>query len=728
MMEIRHQTDEEKYRRQMYAAIDPNMDVFRFIIFLMKLSFLSLFSILLCLWTHNDVYVNPYCAYISYMLSFLVIYEAAPVVFSLILYMIKASKWARYLDYMNRILRSVFGYILYVIVQWLLRLLHRSFLLYVLWGVALSILCFIISDSFAAQYQQLFVSNVFYNDSFRKSEILPSNETNLLENKACIMTRTLDLSALMTDNSLIYRKDKFNCNSTDIDNTTMQNLRVEFKSPGEFAELHCSIDIPHASYLFGLKVEWKKDNRIIHADNQTIRIKTTSSNGDVKSSLVIPFIREEDYGIYMCQIKQEIQPHEYYIYRSKTIPFRLRSVIYTNLNSQQILKKFSGIQDVIFVPLGNKLQIVWYPLSFGVDRENITETYFINGENTTILKKKRGECHGCSSLTSVFCICGYLRDWFVLYMGCSLWDIVVNGPGYTQSAFSMCADTSVYGIHTIEYRRLVYDKEKKTLINVTVQHPDTVIVLPDHPYLTETDNSSKFEKVNKVMLQFMSGDLMKEQFQDASHGVSLITRYYLETIAFFVTPWVIYVFFINGNKIGSICPYTLELIRKPYRYTCYIFCCDEDKDDVTSQLYNKLLEDNINAGIILNNCEINNPGRNNFEITADIIDNSFCLIFFVTPAYLEDTHCRHYHLIPVMENIKTGTIFSKNVLCIMNENAVFPKDISLNLATVSKVKWETSNYSQTYRTVKHWLPNEIFRFSGTSFIESFSLSARKKIC
>ncbi|XP_056000061.1 uncharacterized protein LOC130048053 [Ostrea edulis] len=713
-------------QRRTHISHILSMDLFHFII---KVMFQLFVALILALWSLYDNVVRPYFACISIMLSFSVLYDIVPLLISLTLYTIKTSTWARYLDCINAILRSVdilspFGYIFRRFIQGFLRLLHRCVIIYVLWSVALSILCFTMSESFAAQYENFFASNFLYNDSLRTSNIPLSKEAR--ENTACIMTRTLDASALKTDNNLIYRKDELsNCDITDIDNTTIQNVRVQFKSPGEFAKLNCAIYIPSANFLFGLKVEWKKNNKIIHADNQTIKIKTNISNEIVESSLIISFIREEDYGMYKCQIKRKIRSGQYYRNGIQTIPPRLRTVTYTNLYSKHILKRYSGIQDVIFVPLGNKLQIIWIPLSFGIDKENITQTYFINGEETSIIKKGKGQCHGCSFVISVFCICGYLRDWFEIHLRCSLWDVVFNLPGKTVSGFSMCADTTVYGVHTIEYKRLLYDKENKTLINVTVRHPDTIIVLPDHPYLTEMDNHSKFEKVNKLMRQLMSGDLMKEKFQDESHVLSQITRYYIETIAFFITPLVLYGVFVYGNKIGSICLYTLELIRKPYRYTCYIFCCDEDKEYVTSQLYNKLLEDNINAGIILNNCELNNPGRNNFEITADIIENSFCLIFFVTPAYLEDIYCRNYHLIPVMENMKTGNIFANNVLCIMNENAVFPNDISLNIPTVLKVAWETSN--QTYGIVKRWLPKEIVRFPGTRFIESFSLEVRKKI-
>jgi hypothetical protein len=213
--------------------------------------------------------------------------------------------------------------------------------------------------------------------------------------------------------------------------------------------------------------------------------------------------------------------------------------------------------------------------------------------------------------------------------------------------------------------------------------------------------------------------------------MSLNKRYYFETVIF-LTPLAAYFIFLNRNIITrflrwmqmSMCPF--ELTRQQYSYTCYIFCCDEDSDDVTNQLYNKMFDDDINAGIILNNCEINRPGRSSSEITADIITKSLSLIFFVTSSYLADGYCKNYHLIPVLENIKEGNIRHDKVLLIMVDDAVLPNDIELNNPSVYKVQWRTSKSHSAYNRVRDWLPLELVRFSEGSFMGGIALIKRGK--
>ncbi|XP_048739741.2 uncharacterized protein LOC125654039 [Ostrea edulis] len=607
--------------------------------------------------------------------------------------------------------------------------------LYLVWGVVLFFLCYTTSDFYASQYQHLFVSNFSFES--RSPSIWPSLDSHSFMNKVCSKTETFDISAFQTRNTLTYKIESETCYcATDIENTAMENVRMELKSPGEFVNLRCTItNVQFTASLHNLTVVWKKDNRLIHVDDQNMKINTSiTTNAEyitIESYLIISYIDEGDYGRYMCQVVTKAFLGECIINRTLRIPSEILTVTYTNLYSQQILKKYSGIQDVIFVPLGNELHLFWYPLTLAIEgnSKNIQQTYSINGKETQ--KMPRGaSCSGCSYLTRMFSICGGLRHWFIVPLRCSLMENIFHiDHGHIVSVFSMCADTSVYGIHKIVFRRLKYDKEKKRFVNVTVEHPDTYVVLPEMPYAYQLDNYSNSEKVNKVMLHLKHGNLTRDAILDDSHVVSLNKRYYFETIAVLIAPLVIYMLFLHRNKISDLLRWKipLELSENRYRYTCYVFCCDEDKTDVTSQLYNKLLEDNMEVGIILNNCELNNPGRKNSEITSDIIDNSLSLIFFISPSYLADTYCKNYHLIPVMENMKTRKILANKVLFVMVNHAKLPKNIGFDTQSVSKVKWRTSNSHSAYNQVKNWIPVEVLRFPERCLMGEYALIKRGEI-
>ncbi|XP_062610571.1 uncharacterized protein LOC134272343 [Saccostrea cucullata] len=290
--------------------------------------------------------------------------------------------------------------------------------------------------------------------------------------------------------------------------------------------------------------------------------------------------------------------------------------------------------------------------------------------------------------------------------------------------FSKCADLSVYGMHTIEYMRLKYDKDRRTSVYMRVKHPDTVIVLPDTERFKHLTNLTLVKEMDKYM---SSESLMKEIYRDVNVN-TIFKRFLLEVFIIFVIPLVI--IFINLKGSISSLPlwifrFTLEISRKKYRYTCYIFCC-EDYQEEAKQLYDKLLNDNIKVGIILNECDLNRSGRKNSEITADIVKNSACIIFFISPEYLKDNHCNMYHFDPIIENIKSNVISKSNVLLLMHPNAALPEDVDFNLPNIPKLEWRTYSM-EAYRRVKNWLPKKVFWFPGIGGIQERFLIKRVAI-
>lgn len=204
-------------------------------------------------------------------------------------------------------------------------------------------------------------------------------------------------------------------------------------------------------------------------------------------------------------------------------------------------------------------------------------------------------------------------NWFSVPFDSVSAHFLVNYRTYFETRFADCAGSSVFGIHTVEYFRRVYDKKSHSYVLREVKHPDTIYIIPDLPYFYKMDNVTKAEK-NKIIHNLQKLDLNYHWFEN-SHTCFLMVRVVFElvlviiwkyfTIYILYKCWILYGRIIlqpiRNGVLGQDTDIMTDLhyaSRTSYLYTCYIICGNTDRDSTFYQLVHPLRKENITTGFI----------------------------------------------------------------------------------------------------------------------------------
>lgn len=386
--------------------------------------------------------------------------------------------------------------------------------------------------------------------------------------------------------------------------------------------------------------------------------------------------------------------------------------------AQYSVRKYSGREFYIYATPGGAIDITWKQMSFNNDAEDVIQYYYVNGVQ---INRPKSAFFFCSSFSYLYIVYGHAMNWFVVpYFSVSS-HFLFNYLSTFETRFIDCAGSHVYGIHTVEYFRQVYDKDSGAFILREVQHPDTIYVLPDTAYFYKMDNASKAKK-KKIIQNLQQKDLDYTWFDNRDTFI-LIARVVLEMIVlpisfllsiyFLYKCWKLYVRRVlqpiskmilgqPNEEIDGQC----SAIRCSTSYSCYVFCADSDKELVYSYLVVPLRNENIITGFIFEECLINRSGKSIFDIHCDLLKKCEHLIFYLTSAYLEEEKFVDIQLETVLRCIKMGFISTNKVLIIIADNCELPEKLRYNLpeATANIHDWVTvKNQGKRISLVLQWI-------------------------
>lgn len=448
-------------------------------------------------------------------------------------------------------------------------------------------------------------------------------------------------------------------------------------------------------------------------------IINTNVNGSipaVESIIDIDFIDDIGFGNFTCTF------HSYSYIGEKLHFQRIQATpIIESLEiimAQFNVVKYLGREFFIYATPGGVIDIRWKHMYFNSENEDVIQYYNINGAP---YNKKSGLTTKCSSLSYLYALYGKAMNWFIIPQMDGSPDILINFFNTYETRFTTCAGSSVFGIHTVEYFRRIYDKKSNSFIFREVKHPDKIYVLPDLPYFY------KMDKVTKGRKEQMIKNLQKQSLDyiwfENNHTLFLIARVVLELIVVLILfllctlslckCWEWYRRsvlqpirkMILGQPIDEIAE-QCSVVRCSSSYCCYVFCGHSDRDSVYANLVVPLRKENILTGFIFEECSINRSGKSLSDIQCDLLKKSEHLIFCLTSAYIEEEKFVDVPLETVLHCIKMGFISTKRVLIIIADNCELPEKLRYTLpeAAANIHDWVTiKDPNKRIRQVLKWI-------------------------
>lgn len=453
---------------------------------------------------------------------------------------------------------------------------------------------------------------------------------------------------------------------------------------GESVSLSC-----HASvYVVGpVSVLWSFNGKYLHSNdsscNITTNVKKDSLMQEISSQLDIDYIENNGFGNYTCSFQN-------YDYIGKEVTFKHKKAfpsiksIQHNI-AQYSVKKHSGDEIFIYTTPGGVIDITWKPMVFNNDMEDVIEYYYVNG----IPYNRPNEIGlSCTVLSYYFAFYAQASNW--LSFSCaSKFMQSFNNLNLFEPRLTACAESDVFGVHTVEYFRRIYDKQKKSFVYKEVKHPDTVYVLHDFPYFNKMDNAT-MEKENKIIR-----NLHKSRLEYLSYEKSITYIFKVRYIAEMIIVWILvssflcflYLFWISIGYLIQWIRRKLILNEEPIdiadRCTntlqCYILCGDTDRNFVYTELVKPLRKKNIKTGFIFEESSINKSGKSIFDIRCDILNECKHLVFYITSSYLNEEKFGDIDLTTVLICKQNGFLPENRILLIIGDSSVLPKKVVLNL-------------------------------------------------
>lgn len=495
--------------------------------------------------------------------------------------------------------------------------------------------------------------------------------------------------------------------------------KTYFVGIGESVSLSCHAFIE----VFGtVSVLWFFNGRHLRSNDSAFNITTNVEKvilkQEISSRLEIDVIKNNGYGSYACFFQYyESIGEEKKIEIKKPFPstknrdhnkdhHSVKMKAFSSIRSiqhnvaQYSVKKHYGKKFFIYATLGGAIDIRWKPMVFNNEIEDVIEYYYVNG-----VSYNRPKLIGfCSVFSHFYLAFGQASNWF--FVPCTSQTMqLYESLNYLETRFTECTRSSVFGVHTVEYFRRVYDKRSKSFVFQKVEHPDTLYVLPDLPYFFKKDNLTK-EKLNEVIL-----NLHKLKLDYPWHESSMIDVFWiLRSIGEELTLTAIYIligFFlylywklIDCNIQKILRKVILQESRatnadqSPVTYDCYIICGDTDRNVVYENLVVPLREKNIKTGFIIEECSINKGGSSKFNITRDILKECEHLVFYITSSYLNEEKFVDIDLETVLSCKQNGIVSADRILLIKADRCELPDKLLFNLPNVA------ANYHDWVRKTK----------------------------
>ena len=486
---------------------------------------------------------------------------------------------------------------------------------------------------------------------------------------------------------------------------------------GESVNFHCAAIW---TTLDSVNIMWSFNGSHINSkmdiSDTKIIFKKDTQNHVITSNLKINFLENFGFGDYTCLARK-------YGYFGEKIYFentKLNAMTY--ITSEEILigqysvRQYAKRDFYIYATPGGAIDLTWKSMNFDNDNEDIIQYYYVNGK--PFEKQKSGNVTNfCSSFSYLYIFYAAAMNWFILpYSPISSDSIRKNLNSY-ETRFTECAGSSVYGVHSVEYFRRIYDERSKAFVLREVLHPNTLYVLPDLPYFYKMDNVTKVKKTRMIEnLQELELDYV--WFENSHHCV-LIVRIIFELVIVLsvfilllislLKLWILYTRFaiqpLKSLTLGKPLNAAQSAVQKR-KYSSYLFCGDADKESVYTNLVCPLRNDNISTGFSYEESDINKCGRSIFDIQCDILMQSDHLIFFITSSYLEEISFNDIHLETVLGCIKEDIVPANRVLFIMADNCELPEKLRYSFPEASSNihDWVVSKDSkERYKRISEWI-------------------------
>lgn len=490
---------------------------------------------------------------------------------------------------------------------------------------------------------------------------------------------------------------------------------------GESVSLHCRAV---SKTRHPIRVIWSLNGRPLCSNctfcKITTNIKKVDHGYNINSQLEINVIENNGFGNFTCSLLT-------YEYAEVKLNFRHKKATPLIKNIETVIarynwKKYSGREIYIYAALGSVIDISWKWMSFDYDNEDLIQYYYVNG---VPFDRLNTSLSSCTAFSYIYMFYGEVMKWFsvVNNLGCT--HSFKKIKNFVETRFTECAGSNVYGVHTVEYFRRVYDKNSQSFVLREVKHPDTIYVLPDTPYFLKTNNETKTKQ--KEMIQHLSKLSSYYPWYETSHAFVLICRAGFELVIFIIwllSPWYILNKFWEMAKLPM--PNILKCIlrklaealnvtdrrstpRNFFLYSCYIICGNTDRNMVYNYLVVPLKEERITTSFNHEESIINRSGKSVFDIFRDTLTQCEHLIFYVTSSYLNEECTFNDDLDNVLLCIKEGYIPSNRVLIIIADGCEYPDKLIFNLpiATAKVHDWmKVTESSERIRQITKWVNEE----------------------
>lgn len=118
------------------------------------------------------------------------------------------------------------------------------------------------------------------------------------------------------------------------------------------------------------------------------------------------------------------------------------------------IKNYPGKEIHVYATLGKAISIRWKPMIFHTEVEDITQYYYING--VPYNRPKTSTPHALF-FSYLYLLYGKAIYWFIVPFDSVSVHYLLNNANNFETRFVDCAESSVFGIHAVEYFRRVYD-------------------------------------------------------------------------------------------------------------------------------------------------------------------------------------------------------------------------------------------------------------------------------
>lgn len=552
---------------------------------------------------------------------------------------------------------------------------------------------------FHSEHEQINTQNVSKENYYRTTFLL--NESLFLKTGQ-IQYRTMD----------IKKSHVFDANGEEFP----YYRQVFTVGNGESVQLSCNTisKTKHPLNVLWFLNESYLDPNVYFFDEEKQIINDDPGNL-LKSTLNIDFVENSGYGDYTCFLRNYSYGEKITFASKKAATFIHTSNV---LIGQYSVRQYTGRDFYVYATPGGALDLTWKSMNFDNEKEDVIQYYLINGKHF----EKQRISTSCSSISYLYIVYGRAMKWFSLPFFRSSSDNLINFGNLYKTHFTKCAGRNVFGVHTVEYFRRVYDKKSKAFVLREVKHPDTLYVLPDVPYFSKMDNATKAKK--KLMIKHLQDMKLDYTWFENSDTLFFYLRVIAEPIVVIFTFFII--MYLLSKILGMykrfvIWPLNRFILGQPhytdqwyvrkniFSYSCYIFCGNADKESVYTNLVCPLRRQNISTGFSFEECALNKCGRSIFDIQCDLMRQSDHLIFYITSSYIEEISFNDIYLETVLDCIRRGIVSANRVLFIIADNCELPDKLRYLFPEASSNihDWVVSTNIETRcRRVLDWIKKE----------------------